>query len=111
MNLSAKMSMLKSDGIKSAVSDRRLSSARNVGEVFFNGGCTKQNVRITTSKRCVSKEIFSVRSVKTTETSTSLDSPNGSISPVSIPLFSVVFSHFVNLLYCLILTQYYLVIY
>ncbi|KNA25875.1 hypothetical protein SOVF_002480 [Spinacia oleracea] len=81
MNLSAKMSMLKSDGIKSAVSDRRLSSARNVGEVFFNGGCTKQNVRITTSKRCVSKEIFSVRSVKTTETSTSLDSPNGSISP------------------------------
>lgn len=82
------MAMLKSDGSK-VVSDR-LSSARNLNELFFNGGSCIASTRST--KRCVSKEAFVVRSVKITEPSQSqtqganLTSTNGSIPPAPFEL-------------------------
>ncbi|XP_021768157.1 pyruvate kinase isozyme G, chloroplastic-like [Chenopodium quinoa] len=88
MNLTSQMSMLKSD----VVSDRRLSSAKNVSEVFFKGGCSSNNGRILSirsAKRCLSKESFTVRSVKSTEPATSFDFPNGPISPGPFVLQSV----------------------
>ncbi|XP_021765680.1 pyruvate kinase isozyme G, chloroplastic-like [Chenopodium quinoa] len=88
MNLTPQMSMLKSD----VVSDRRLSSAKNVSEVFFKGSRSTNNARILTirsAKRCFSKKSFTVRSVKSTEPATSLDSPNGPISPGPFVLQSV----------------------
>lgn len=93
MNLSAQMAMLKSDGVKVVVSDR-LSSARNLNELFFNGAnCIGTSVTsIRSRKRCVSKDAFVVRSVKITEPSPSqssdLASPNGSISPAPFELQS-----------------------
>lgn len=93
VNLSAQMAMLKSDGVKLVVSDR-LSSARNLNELFFNGanciGTSAASIR--SRKRCVSKDAFVVRSVKITEPSPSqssdLISPNGSISPAPFELQS-----------------------
>ncbi|KAJ8435336.1 hypothetical protein Cgig2_024323 [Carnegiea gigantea] len=93
VNLSAQMAMLKSDGAKVVVSDR-LSSARNLNELFFNGanciGTSATSIR--NRKRCVSKDAFVVRSVKITEPSPSqssdLASPNGSISPAPFELQS-----------------------
>ena len=88
------MSPLKSDKLQ-VVSDRRFS---NFNEVFFNGGSnlyTNNNVKIRARKsgeRCVLKDVFIVRSVKVTEPSHSLDSSNGSYSPVSFFFrFSIVF--------------------
>ncbi|CAO2837965.1 unnamed protein product [Amaranthus hypochondriacus] len=83
MNLSSQMSLLKSDAYK-LVSVRHLS---NSNVVFFNGGSniiSTSNVKIrnrNSRKRCVLKDVFVVRSVKVTEPSPSLDSPNGSFSP------------------------------
>uniref|UniRef100_A0A7C9CPW5 Pyruvate kinase n=1 Tax=Opuntia streptacantha TaxID=393608 RepID=A0A7C9CPW5_OPUST len=92
VNLSAQMAMLKSDGVKIAVSNR-LSSARNLNEHFFNGAnCIGAGIK--SGKRCVSKDAYVVRSVKITEPSPSpsqssdLTSPNGSISPAPFELQS-----------------------
>lgn len=93
VNLSAQMAMLKSDGVK-VVSDHRLSSARNLNELFFNGACIGTSGSIRTGKA------FIVRSVKITEPtptpshshshsqSSGFASPNGSISPAPYELQS-----------------------
>lgn len=69
-NISMQSPMLKSDGIK--VFSDRLSSARSMNELFFNGdgsGCRRE-------KHCVSKQAFTVRSVAITHEQTHSRSSN-----------------------------------